>query len=240
MKLQFLGRGGAFLVEEGNTAAYFIEGETLFLIDCGETVFGRIVQLDLLKKNHIKEINCFITHMHSDHVGSLSSLIYYCGLIDVSNPIAFHLVCPDALRNDLLPMLKSQGCIDYFDFVSPDSLSGKYQSFIEVRFIRTIHQWIFPAFSIEFITHSGKIFYSGDTKDLGLIRSYIRQDAVIERMYIEVTTLDYPDNVHLSLKGLGKTIPANFQHKVYLMHFNCKECIAKAQELGFQVVECVK
>ena len=39
MELNFLGRGGAFNTKEGNNAAYFVENNELFLIDCGETVF---------------------------------------------------------------------------------------------------------------------------------------------------------------------------------------------------------
>lgn len=240
MELKFLGRGGAFFTEEGNTAAYFIEDKTLFFIDCGETVFSKIIQLDLLKRNHIEKVYCFVTHMHGDHVGSLSSLIYYCHYIDINNPIAFRLVCPDILKDELFPMLKSQGCIDFFNFNSPDSLSGKFRSFDRVRFIQTTHQQNIPAFCIEFETSNGKIFYSGDTNNLELIQSYVDQGMAIERMYVEATTLDYPGNAHLPLRKLDKIIPKEFRNKVYLMHFNNSECIAKAQELGFQVVKCVK
>ena len=49
MKLNFLGRGSAFNPVEGNNSAYFIDDNQLFLIDCGENVFGRI-----------KKINCLI------------------------------------------------------------------------------------------------------------------------------------------------------------------------------------
>ena len=37
--LKFLGRGSAFNTVEGNTSAYFVRDNILFLIDCGETVF---------------------------------------------------------------------------------------------------------------------------------------------------------------------------------------------------------
>ena len=76
MELHFLGRGNSSNAKEGNTAAYFIDNNELFLIDCGETVFSKIIKLELL--NNIKEIHVFITHTHSDHIGSLGSLIMYC------------------------------------------------------------------------------------------------------------------------------------------------------------------
>lgn len=76
MQLHFLGRGNSSNVKEGNTSAYFIENQHLFLIDCGETTFTKLL---LLKKlENIKEIHIMITHTHSDHIGSLSSLLMYC------------------------------------------------------------------------------------------------------------------------------------------------------------------
>ena len=75
MKLKFLGRGAAFNPKEGNTSAYFIENNQLFLIDCGESIFEKLVELDLL--NDIESINLMITHTHSDHIGSLGSLVMY-------------------------------------------------------------------------------------------------------------------------------------------------------------------
>ena len=75
MNLLFLGRGAAFNPKEGNTSAYFLENNQLFLIDCGESVFERIINKKIL--NNIETINVIITHTHSDHVGSLGSLISY-------------------------------------------------------------------------------------------------------------------------------------------------------------------
>ena len=49
MELSFLGRGCAFNPKEGNNSAYFIENNTLFLIDCGESIFERIISTNLLE-----------------------------------------------------------------------------------------------------------------------------------------------------------------------------------------------
>ena len=48
-ELKFLGVGSGFNTALGSTAAYFIEGKTLFLIDCGESAYARINELGLLK-----------------------------------------------------------------------------------------------------------------------------------------------------------------------------------------------
>ena len=75
MELKFLGRGSAFNVKEGNTSAYFIEEDQLFLIDCGEDVFAKLKQKSLL--GGVRVVNLMITHTHSDHIGSLGSLVLY-------------------------------------------------------------------------------------------------------------------------------------------------------------------
>ena len=64
MNLLFLGRGAAFNPKEGNTSAYFLENNQLFLIDCGESIFERIINKNILK--NIDAINVLITHTHSD------------------------------------------------------------------------------------------------------------------------------------------------------------------------------
>ena len=73
--LKFLGVGSCFNTEMGNTSAYYIENGKLTLFDCGETVFDAIKRKKLL--DGIDNVNVFITHLHSDHVGSLPSLIFY-------------------------------------------------------------------------------------------------------------------------------------------------------------------
>ena len=240
MELKFLGRGGAFFVKEGNTAAYFIEGKNLFLIDCGESVFAKIVLLDLLPKNGIGNVYCFVTHMHSDHVGSLSSLIYYCAYGIKDCPVKFYLVCPDGLKADLMPMLAAQGNLSLINEMSTGDLRRGFKSFQSVRYMRTTHQAYHAAFGIEFSTNEGLTYYSGDTNDIDFVGSYVRQGNKVARMYVEVSLAEYPNNVHLTLRGLSEVIPAEMRHKVYLMHFDCAECIAEAKKLGFQVVECVK
>ena len=42
--LTFVGRGATFNPAERNTAAYVREKNRLFLIDCGETVFERLIE----------------------------------------------------------------------------------------------------------------------------------------------------------------------------------------------------
>ena len=47
----------------------------MFLIDCGESIFERLIESGLLES--VESINLMITHTHSDHIGSLRSLAMY-------------------------------------------------------------------------------------------------------------------------------------------------------------------
>lgn len=76
--LKFIGNGSCFNTTFGNNSAYYIDEEkqSLLLIDCGESIFERIKKQKILEK--VKDIYILITHMHTDHVGSLSSLLFFC------------------------------------------------------------------------------------------------------------------------------------------------------------------
>ena len=77
MKIQFIGTGGAFDVALGNSAALVDCEGTRFLIDCGHSVFPKLMERDVI--DSIDAV--LITHLHDDHVGSLSTLIFYHYLI---------------------------------------------------------------------------------------------------------------------------------------------------------------
>jgi hypothetical protein len=69
----FLGTGGAFDLAEKNSSVLLKTARGGILIDCGSTVFS-----ELQSKKLLDDINyVFITHTHEDHIGSLSTLIYY-------------------------------------------------------------------------------------------------------------------------------------------------------------------
>lgn len=79
--LKFIGCGSAFAVKTANNSAFFIDNDTLNLFDCGETIFENIVRKNLLKG--IKKVNIFLTHLHSDHAGSLGTMVFYVSSIGI-------------------------------------------------------------------------------------------------------------------------------------------------------------
>jgi ribonuclease BN (tRNA processing enzyme) len=79
MELTFVGTGSAFNPVLENSNAFFTLGDRLYIIDCGETAFGKYWDLPALR--NASEITVVITHLHCDHVGSLGSLVSYCYLV---------------------------------------------------------------------------------------------------------------------------------------------------------------
>lgn len=235
MNLLFLGRGAAFNPKEGNTSAYFLENNQLFLIDCGESIFERIINKKIL--NNIETINVIITHTHSDHVGSLGSLISY-SYYKLHKPI--NIIVPNnyKFKKNLKNLLNIFGCgKNKFTFIDEKNYDNKFKSFEKVRFIKTVHSKNLICYSIIFYTNKGIIFYSGDTNDLNNIIKLISSNNKIDKIYVDTTTEDYVNNIHLFIGDLDKSIPKNLKKKVYCMHLNDTNNIEMIKEFGFNAVE---
>ena len=133
MKLKFLGRGAAFNPKEGNTSAYFIENNQLFLIDCGESIFEKLVELDLL--NDIESINLMITHTHSDHIGSLGSLVMYA-YYTLKRPL--NIILPETAKHlpNIEKILSVFGCSkEMYNLVLENKYDDKYETFQNIRYV---------------------------------------------------------------------------------------------------------
>lgn len=75
MELHFLGTDAGF--GKKNTSAWLVSPDNrLVLIDCGATVFTELLESGLLD-NDWAGIDVIVTHLHLDHVGSLSQLGLY-------------------------------------------------------------------------------------------------------------------------------------------------------------------
>ncbi len=236
MELNFLGRGSGFNPTEGSTSAYFIEDGNLFLIDCGESVYRRIVELNLL--DNIHTVYFFCTHTHSDHIGSLGSLVLHCYH---KAGIPFVLVCPSyaehlcAIRN----ILDAFDCKDKYVVIEPDSLICIFLSFRIVRYMSTKHSETQPAYSLAFHTADGIVYYTGDTKRVDSIKSMITKKVKISALYVDTDTSSGPDSVHMNIYELADVVPMELRSRCYCMHLASKEVENIAISLGFNVVETV-
>lgn len=83
MQIRFIGTGGAFDIDQGNSAAIVELAGRVILLDCGNAVFPQ-----LLRKGLAHRIDSvLLTHFHDDHVGSLSSLIIHRTYVRDEGPL---------------------------------------------------------------------------------------------------------------------------------------------------------
>lgn len=235
MLLNFLGRGSAFNVNEGNNSAYLKlsvrhNNDTLFLIDCGESIFQRIINKKILDDK--TSVNILITHLDSDHVGSLSSLVYYCYYIKHVIP---NIYFP---KYDLYDLLKNQGHSEGVDYKF-HLLNAENDNFIETGNIKKIkpikveHVKTLNCFGYLIYLDSKLIWYSGDCSGV----SNVINEYHIDEFYQDTCLADYDGNVHTSLRTLCENIPREKRNVVYCMHIDCDELIEKAEKEYFNVVK---
>lgn len=235
MNLTFLGTGSAFNPVKGNTSAYFIDNNELFLIDCGESVFERIITLNIL--NNIDKIHILITHTHSDHIGSIGSLIMYA-YYKLHQKVNIILPNTPKYKDNIDNIITSFGCTsDMYNYINELEYNNKYKLFNKIYFIETNHCSNLNCYSIIFEANNGIIFYSGDTNDISNIKNLIDRNIKIDKIYLDTTTDNYIGNAHLYIGIINDTIPQNLKNKVYCMHINNDECIKLANKYGFNMAE---
>lgn len=224
--LKFIGRGSAFNTEAGNTSAYYKSNGHMLLIDCGETVFAKIIELNLLED--VKEIDVLITHLHSDHIGSLSTLIYYCKY-KLNIPVGIYYP-----TNELDTLLKAMGHTDKdYLYLNPET-SCIYNIEFLPRTVKHIDDK--ACYGYQIAIDEIDIWYSGDCSEFAWEPEELE---LFDEIYQDTCLADYDGNVHLSLRKLCEEVPEKYRHKVYCMHLdNNFALVCQALKAGFRVVIC--
>lgn len=225
--LSFFGIGSCFNTKLGNTSAFYLNNEELMIIDCGESVFADILSSKILEKD-IRFINIVITHMHSDHIGSLPSLIFYLKFV---KPVPYRIVCNPLIWDKMSTFLNICGISDNDIFLGYDvvSLNIKHIEFISSRHY---HSMLSYHLDIQFIDNA-RIFYSGDCFEL-----YDGFDlSKYNYVYLDASIYGKP---HMLLEDIEKIIPNEERYKVYLMHIDDFNLIYKAQNIGFKIAKRIR
>ena len=235
MELTFLGRGAGFNPSEGSTSSYFIDNNELFLIDCGESIFKTILEKKLL--DSVSTINLFITHTHTDHVGSIGSLILYTSVV---KKLPVKIITGESMG--YLPNLKSLFDIvgltgQMYDFTGVSSFAGKYSLFNNVNYFKTTHCDELESCGILFETDSGLVLYSGDLNDPAILMEIIKSGRKIDKMYVDSSNDRKTNLHHITIHQLNEIIPPELKSKIYCMHVNNDKCVEEALAYGFNVVE---
>ena len=202
----------------------------LLLLDCGESVFADLLRRGAL--SGVTDITVALSHLHSDHCGSLGSLCHYCFYMLHIVP---KLVLPEdaAYRADVVTLLRLFGVQENaFAFVEDGGALG-FSSFRSFRYVPTRHSDGMRCFSFIFETENGGVFFSSDTCTTETLAAFIQSHPNFERAYMDSTDADYPGNIHLPIGQIAQVVPAEKRGRVYMMHLNRAACAEAGRAFGF-------
>ena len=201
-QLFFLGNDSGF--GNDNTSAYIIKNNKLLLIDCGTDVFYKLLNKDRTN-NFLKskdEISVIITHLHNDHVGSLSQLILYCYFV-LNKKITIHSKCKH---------LKT-----WLDISGTPSNSYTIEDNKNIAFIKTTHTKYLDSYGVNIKINNKNIVYTSDVNSIEPFYEYLQPKT---DFYVDASYNYSP--AHLSLKNnlekLNKLTELGVN--VYLMHID--------------------
>ena len=164
--LKFIGTGSAFNTELGNTASYIKQDKTLLLIDAGATVFARAKEIGIL--DEVENVYIIITHMHTDHVGSLGNFIEYLTIIKGVTPniILVNDDLAEKQENDLRTYLEKLGITeDDYEFTYGDMMEDVLTDLVKIEFVGVQHSKKLDSHAVELYFKDKTIYYTGDQND---------------------------------------------------------------------------
>ena len=214
MNIRFLGTGGAFDAHLGNSAAWLELNGSNILIDCGHSVYGKINELGLADK-----IDYILpTHLHDDHVGSLSTTILHQK--HMRNPgrkaqILYEDSFHGRLMKERMAGYLSFSLIrpeEYLDFVPLETVQG-------IKAIDTTGHHVADMVTFGFLFEDGsdRVIYSGDMGTPRIIFDVVDSlpdDGKSLRIFHEVAFF-HSNGVHTYYKDL---VAMKGNHELYVYH----------------------
>jgi len=221
--LNFLGIGGAFNPEYGNNSAYIKRDKGLIIIDCGSTVFGDIKpKIDAADSN---DIHIFITHTHTDHVGSLGTTLDYVYYVKKGKA---NLYFPDPKIIDMLIMMKISTNHYIFNSELTNEVCGLTVSFYETKHL------LDNCYGLIIKDNHQTICYSSDCSEITLLQDFLQ--GKINTLYLDVSSNE--SKVHVPYKSLLTLVPNPADRsRLYVMHLDKYFDKKQAIKDGFNVAE---
>jgi len=230
MELKFLGNGSAFNPSFGSTSAYLQHAENLFVVDCGETTFERLMAN--VNFQDYREIYIVLTHLHADHVGSLGSMISYCYCV-LEKTVT--VVYPGKEVIQLLTLLGvNRKFYKYAETMQNGYAMNNENGVIQFLPVSVKHALDMKCFGYIIEWHGEKIYYSGDASDIPQEVLMALKSGDIDRIYQDTTVHLKSKGTHCYIDRLEELIERQYRNRVYCMHLDQEyESIRKK---GFQIV----
>jgi glyoxylase-like metal-dependent hydrolase (beta-lactamase superfamily II) len=208
MRIRFLGIGGAFDYQLGNSSAWVEWADKRILLDCGSTVYGRLRDLDLINSYDY----VLLTHLHDDHVGSLTTAIYHQRFFTHS-PRKTRIIYPDTTFRDLCHAYLKLAMTDpdaYVDFIPISEFDGLYA-------IPTTDLHIPGMASYGYVFEEGSdvLVYSGDIGDPNHIFRFLSQFEGKKITVFHDLAFQDGDGVHVFYRDL---FPHLDQYRIFGYH----------------------
>lgn len=225
MNLTFLGTGAAYYPVLGSTSAYFIKGNCLYLIDCGETTFARIFGRAVLRE--CERVFVLITHLHADHIGSLGSLISYCKNV-IRKEVT--VISPDPA---LVRVLEMTG-LNSGDYRHCAAFDRPFPGAVWITPLSVQHDRSMKCYGYLLRDAEETVYYGGDACGMpeGIL-DRLREGEIV-RAYQEVTYETQESASHTSLRQLCESVPRPLRDRIVCMHFG-DAYISRVSECGFGV-----
>lgn len=167
MKFTFLGTGGPFDIDYGNSSVLIEFKNHSILLDCGYTVYPTLRKHKLTR--HLEYI--LLTHLHNDHSGSLANTLLHCHYISQTHNRPAILYPDDDFKEEIYEFLRLQlqKPEKYVDFVPLSEMPG-------ITSIDTFgqHAENLQTYAYIFEENGHRIAYSGDLGQPEAFYAYLR------------------------------------------------------------------
>jgi len=217
MHVTFLGTGDAFSEKMGHNSALVEWGGTNLLIDCPDTNYTRIKNLDFTYED-IEHI--FITHLHADHINGLEKFAHYRSIMTPKKEkptlyVPALLVQPlwEALKQGLMYSRSGEKTLDdYFHVVAVrDTFEIEGVTF---QIIQTEH---IPGMLSYGLLANNHFYFSGDSC---VNESFLKEiEEQVSVIFHDCHLWDLPIKSHASLDDLAG-LSDELKNKLLLMHYD--------------------